>query len=137
MSVERLLDMDKIVELVCAKGHAAYVEQTGGGTATIYASREWEARPVYVRGDQANLPTGVRQYPKARDEEGRYEVAAGPGWFEGPGWSEPKGAAGDFVIGVDDNGESEAEVCNGDEQMVAGMIVACLEKGINQELAAS
>jgi hypothetical protein len=57
------LNLDSIVGRVRRTGVHAYVAQTGGGVATIYAG------PLRVEGEL--------EY---------YAVAAGPGWFEGPGW---------------------------------------------------
>lgn len=82
------IDMDRVVWHVEQGGVKAYVEQTGGGCATIYA------------GDLDEWPD---QYG-----DKRYAVAAGPGWFEGPGWIRPYGDATDFHIGPDDDGRLPA-----------------------------
>lgn len=55
------VSFDRIVAYVKEAGVEAYVEQTGGGVATIFA------------GD-----VGDDLVP---------QIAAGPGWFEGPGWT--------------------------------------------------
>jgi len=83
------LDMQRIVDLVKQAGFVAYVEQTGGGVATIYAS---------TTADE-------RGYP-ARHVVGPYnddvvDIAAGPGWFEGPGWTNPRASLEDFYVGPD------------------------------------
>lgn len=81
------INLDEVVRLLQAEhGIAnAYVEQTGGGCATIYAG------PQHTdgNGDQ------------------RYAVAAGPGWFAGPGFTVARATPADFYIGPDDDGESE------------------------------
>lgn len=98
------LDMDKIVSLVNAQGVAAYVQQTGGGVATIYAG---ETRTV----------CGADYYA----------VAAGPGLFSGPGWSNPRADNEDFSIGPDNDGSAPGTAyryCNGmDEHAIATEIV--------------
>jgi hypothetical protein len=80
----RILNLDKIVDVLHMAGIAAYVEQTGGGCATIFVGEVKE-----VDGDP------------------RYTVLAGPGWFEGPGWSNGRGQTDDFSVGPDDYGESD------------------------------
>lgn len=90
------VNMDRIVEIIKAEGFYAYVEQTGGGCATIYSSdRSSEQYP--------GAPAPYLINPL--DGEGRYPVIAGPGWFEGPGWTNARGALGDFYVGPDDDGE--------------------------------
>lgn len=83
------ISLDKIVaHLKDTFDIAAYVEQTGGGTATIYAG-----------------PT--------QDEPGwgdRYAAVAGPGWFNGPGRTEGTGDSRYFFIGPDDDGSAEATI---------------------------
>lgn len=54
------LDMERICELIQAEGFPAYVEMTGGGTATIYAGKE-------------------RQHPETKDSY--YACLVGPGDF--------------------------------------------------------
>jgi len=81
--------MDLIVDYVRAAGYVAYVEQTGGGVATIYASRTADER-----GYPARHPVG----PYNDDV---VDVAAGPGWFEGPAWTMPRGDLADFYVGPD------------------------------------
>lgn len=80
------VDMDKIVSIVRDDyGIPAYVEQTGGGTATIYAG-----------------PT--------HHEDGwgtRHAAAAGPGWFAGPHWTKGRGIVSDFFVGPDDDGSGD------------------------------
>lgn len=98
-----VIDLDAVVDRMKAQGVDAYVEQTGGGVATIYAG------PAYTdaEGDQ------------------RWSVVAGPGWFEGPGWHAPRADLAEFCYGPDDDGESEPTwITKGDEQVVADALVA-------------
>ena len=86
---ERIFDMDRIAALVRERGGEAYVEQTGGGCATIFAS----------------LGCDERGFPLA-DANGHYGAAAGPGWFEGEGWTLPRGGSSEFLVGPDDDGDA-------------------------------
>ena len=69
-------------------GVRAYVDMTGGGTATIYA------------GEQFTFST------RDGDEQQRWEVAAGPGFFRGPNYTYGTGYTDEFYVGADDDGES-------------------------------
>lgn len=99
------LDMDRIAKRVADAGFAAYVEQTGGGCATIYASREWEERPVTRMGE----PAGTVRMPKTHpdpvegDDYPRHDVVAGPGYFAGENWTQPRASVGDFSVCRDGN----------------------------------
>lgn len=73
-----VVDFDRVVEALKARGITAYVEMTGGGVATIYTGTD------------------------GSDPDVRPVVAAGPGWFEGPYYSRPRGAIGDLYIGPDE-----------------------------------
>ncbi|MEV6967564.1 hypothetical protein AB0M47_20915 [Hamadaea sp. NPDC051192] len=81
------LDMDLMVQLLKDAGIYAYVEHTGGGCATIYI------------GNQTPDP----EYPPSP----RYELVAGPGWFEGPD-RRAYASPAEFYIGRDDDGETPA-----------------------------
>lgn len=82
---EHDLNMDEIARIIRDDhGMPAYVEQTGGGTATIYAGTT------------------------AKDEDGdeRWTAAAGPGAY---GWGRDEiswGNLAEFCVGPDDNGEA-------------------------------
>lgn len=93
------VNFDEVVELVRAQGIAAYVEQTGGGCATILAG--------------------------TLSEDGRAVAAAGPGWFEGPGWTLGRGDTDELFVGRDDSGESESAMADAswDERCVADELV--------------
>lgn len=103
-----ILNMDKIVEYVRGAGFAAYVEQTGGGCATIYASRT---------ADERGLP--------ARPDGDHCEVVAGPGWFAGPNWTKPQAAVLDLWVGLDDDGQTQGETTTSvdDEASVAQRMI--------------
>lgn len=98
------ISMDKIVDRVVEAGFFAYVEHTGGGVATIYASHV---------GREAG---STRPEPVLRDEAGdpRFTVIAGPGWFDTTrtGSQDTRFAADgdleDFYVGADDDGEATA-----------------------------
>lgn len=79
------ISMDKVCQYLQRAGIKAYVEQTGGGTATIYAG---------------TMGTDMR-----------WPAVAGPGWFNGVGFTEAEGDSDDFYIGADDDGESAAIDC--------------------------
>jgi hypothetical protein len=100
----KTIDMDRIVELVVAHGVTAFVDQTGGGTATIYA--------------------GLTHADAAGDL--RYAACAGPGEY---GWGARPSTAivEEFYVGLDDDGESDAVDVNDvgahDEAAIADLII--------------
>lgn len=101
---------DTITEMVKAAGFKCYVEQTGGGCATIYAGETHE-EPDYGT---------------------RHAVLAGPGAF---GWGQEPSVFddGELWIGPDDDGQSAtmdaiALGCR-NERDVADLIIAFLRKG--------
>lgn len=80
------LDLDLIVKLLREQGFPqAFVQQTGGGCATI----------------QVPDPN----YDGATEDE-RHLAIGGPGWFSGPGSSAGRASKAEFYIGADDDGES-------------------------------
>jgi len=98
------IDLDKVCRILKSRYNvASYVEQTGGGCATIYAG--------------ARIPDG--------DGEERFQACAGPGWFEGPGWSNGRANTADLSVGPDDDGQADPVVADPDwdEQRVALEIV--------------
>jgi hypothetical protein len=96
-----ILDLDAVVDILHKNDVEAYVEQTGGGTATIYAGKQADhEEPRYVWRDGVREQVGTETWA-------RFPVIAGPGWFEGPGWSKGRADTGDFTIGPDDDGESD------------------------------
>jgi hypothetical protein len=98
------LNMESIVSLVTAQGVPAFVQQTDGGMATIYAG-------------------GTRTEAGAE----YFAVAAGPGWFSGPRWSEARGDDEDFCVGPDNDGSAPQDAytsCKGiTEAAIAAEIV--------------
>lgn len=102
-----VLDLDKVVALLKDKGVTAYVEQTGGGTATIYAGEKFyrEEERIRWRGRR-----GSRTRTKeviGTDLIERYPALAGPGWFDGPNWTNGRADTSDFCVGPDDDGVSD------------------------------
>lgn len=79
------VSFDKLVSKLHKLGIPAYVEQTGGGCATVYVGTPFE------------------------DESGdlRYPVLVGPGWFASPGWRNGFGDTAELAVGPDDDGESD------------------------------
>jgi hypothetical protein len=113
------IDLELIAEHVRRAGYVAYVEQTGGGCATIYASKTADARGYPVRPDGDH-----------------HECAVGPGWFDGPGWTRPRASLSDLVVGLDDDGETEPYVATAadDEASLAAKIIATLSGEVTYEL---
>jgi hypothetical protein len=88
----RFLDLDEIVDRIHEQGVWAYVEQTGGGCATIFA------------GAWHSVPDG--NYGRTM-----YAAVAGPGTY---GWGDRPsvGHTDEFFIGADDQGESDGIDCS-------------------------
>ncbi|MEU7822943.1 hypothetical protein [Catellatospora sp. NPDC049133] len=109
------ISFDRIVALLDDEGVKAYVEQTGGGTATIYIGET-----VTIGGEE------------------QYELAAGPGSFEGPGWTEGTSDTANFSISRDDHGVSgwyvEPQPLD-DEEAIVRLILASLTRA-RAEIAA-
>lgn len=79
------LDMDEIVRLICLTGTFAYIEQTGGGMATIYA------------GETVSDSNG----------DPRWTACGGPGFFlpnpdTGAVWAYARAVTADFHLGPED-----------------------------------
>lgn len=108
-TTERELNLDRIVEILVNQHRLdqAYVEQTGGGVATIYAGP--------TRPDPED--------PSAR----RFAAVAGPGSY---GWGHRASVASldEFYVGPDDQGEADAidvaTVGAVTEEQVAALIAA-------------
>lgn len=85
INADSTFSLDVLVQVLIAAGLDGVVEQTGGGTATIYIG------------------------PTFTDEHGdtRYTLMAGPGWFDGPGWTLPAAHLGEFTFGPDDDGSTD------------------------------
>jgi hypothetical protein len=80
---KKTIDMNAIVADLVRRGIPAYVEQTGGGAATIYAGTPWHEEGY---GD-------------------RYPATAGPGQYMFGG-ARPVADLRDFYIGPDDDGDT-------------------------------
>ena len=76
--------MDAVVASLRAAGHKAYVQQTGGGCATIYAGENYL--------DAAGHP--------------RYQILAGPGRYSWDSTKDSIADTDDFYLGPDDDGDS-------------------------------
>jgi hypothetical protein len=100
------LNLDRIVRGVVKAGFAAYVEQTGNGMATLYASREWEEQVAEATVDGVTRRI-VKRIPRTQADAvvgeswPRFDVAAGPGWFEDPNWTEARADTCEFCVGPD------------------------------------
>lgn len=92
--------LERITAAVQAAGFTCYIDMTGGGIFTIRAGEPWEE------------PDGGTRYP----------VLAGPGYHRKEGYI---GWTGDFYVGPDDDGTSDAVVITDDwtEQMVIEEII--------------
>ena len=114
------LKFDVVVDLLKEKNINAYVEQTGGGTATIFAGM-LRVRGIPSPDDNVRPISGYK----------RWDACAGPGWFRGPGWTNGVGDTSDFVVGRDDDGDGEYVSATDDwtEQRVADEI----EKVVKQQ----
>jgi hypothetical protein len=101
-SMDKSVNLTRVAEIMRSKGvHTAYVEHTGHGVATLYA------------GDLS------------RDAEGedRYQLAAGPGWFELYG--EAFIGFSDFSYGPDNDGASKPLfIREGTEDEIAEIFVS-------------
>ncbi len=73
------IDLQAVADALHQRGHHAYVEHTGGNTATLYAGR---------------------QVPD-RSGDPRWSVSAGPGWFEAPGRHKPSADTSELSVGPD------------------------------------
>lgn len=103
------INLDRVCSLVLAAGVPCEVEQTGGGTATIYAG------PLHERSDDPDWP--------------RHAAAMGPGYFEqhiGRGaYLDARAWREECYIGADDDGESRDYIAAEDlteEQCAAALI---------------
>lgn len=110
------LDMDLICTLIHAAGLPAYVEQTGGGCATI------QAGPTRLNGNGDSI----------------YAALCGPGWFESfdlnqaPPFQRGRAHTDDCYVGADDQGDTEAWAAgdSDDEQSVAERIITTIMAAI-------
>jgi hypothetical protein len=95
------VSFDKIVDELRKQDIPAYVEQTGGGVATIMVGEQTDREePIYRWSEGNREQTGTQVVP-------RYDVLAGPGSFAGPGWTNAYGDTADLAVGPDDDGDSQ------------------------------
>lgn len=104
------IDMEAVADELRRRGVHSYVEQTGGGVATIYAGPQHE-EPGWGT---------------------RWACLAGPGWFDGPLWTLPVGDLGDFYVGPDDDGETEPLRTKREHTVadVADLIESVIRRGV-------
>jgi hypothetical protein len=103
-TTERVIDLDLVVSYLKRADIFAYVEQTGGGTATIYAG------PTHMEDG----------YGK------RFAAIAGPGWFEGPAWTGGRGYMDDFYVGPDTEDQDTYTTLDGVDPALAEVTAARL-----------
>jgi hypothetical protein len=97
------LNMDRVVELLKAKGvDNAYVEQTGGGVATIFAGPTFE-EPEYGT---------------------RYAACAGPGTYGWQSDTPSMGSTEDFCVGADDYGDGPCKFIHEEPDVPAEQVAA-------------
>lgn len=78
-------NLDRVAGELNSRGIAAEVDHSGGGVATLYAGKRFFDR----------------------DGEPRWQIIAGPGWFEQPGYGTARADTGDFAVGPDDDGTDD------------------------------
>lgn len=126
------LDYERIAALVNAFGVPCYVEQTGGGCATIYAGTPVPVCTVCdeLEGQCDTSPPRLGdpggEHTFSPSHETRHPVAAGPGGFRGPGFTNPWGHTDEFYVGPNDHGQAGAYSATDrdTEASLAGRIVA-------------
>lgn len=101
-------------------GVTCYVEQTGGGCATIYLGDSYTVGPldkIYgvlekifgvehanaVRNWQRGGGPAVALFPREHPYGECRVVMAGPGWFAAPAWQQGRASPEEFTIGYDCN----------------------------------
>jgi hypothetical protein len=100
------LNMAAVAAAVQAAGFAAVVEHTGGNTATLYAGAAT---------------------PAVDGERDRYQISAGPGYFDGGG--EPLAWVEEFYVGPDDDDAEYGEMVRaGTESEAVAAILAGLRR---------
>ncbi len=95
-----------MIELLQRGDIPAFVEQIGGGVATIYAGDPWT--------DEDASPQ---------------HVAAGPGWFEGPRWTQRRAFVEDPVL-EPGNGDTFISLASDDDEAATA---ACIAPGGRHE----
>lgn len=103
-----IFDMQAVCDHLNTGDIPAFVGQSGGGVATLYAGEPWE-EPGWGA---------------------RYPAIAGPGWFEGPNWTKPRASTDEFYIGPDDDGVAKVvEPERGaSTERIAELIAQCVRR---------
>lgn len=100
-----LIDLDKVVgfarEFLDDPTITCYVEQTGGGCATIYLGDTYDFREG-IMGAAWSPQNPIGEYRP---------VLAGTGWFDQPGYSGGRADPSDFSIGYDQDLQSHPNYC--------------------------
>lgn len=92
-----VIDMDAVASEIQSHGVPAFVQNSGGGCATLYAGE--------LIGDY-------------------YAACAGPGVFAGPDWTMGRAFADDFWVGTDGVEDAYALVTVTDPKAVAAVVLA-------------
>jgi hypothetical protein len=105
-SIDKSINLTRVAEIMHAKStQTAYVEHAGKGVASLYAGT------------------------LARDAEGedRYQLIAGPGWFDLDGVAYI--GFDDFEYGSDDDGQSNPRfITEGTEEAVATILLSFIKE---------
>lgn len=105
------VDLDHVAWILNRRGLYAYVGQTGGGCATLFAAATEADYRRCGHGYEAGSPL--------------LTACAGPGWFDGPAWTMARADAADLWIGPDDCGEADPTcLCTADPETIADALAA-------------
>ncbi len=119
-----VVNFEAIAKALEAKGIPAYVEQTGGGCATIMVGKltpREEPNYTWKFLNEAGNGPGI----DGTKMEDRYDLLVGPGWFDGPGWTEGRGDTDDLYIGPDNDTGNDYTECKG---LTQAQVLAEIEK---------
>jgi len=121
------IDMHAVCERIRAAGYYAYVEYTGGGCATIYASLD-------ENPERPGMPSMSHFYTCAAHDHAHdpgAQAVAGPGWFEGTPerpFEHAYGDLADFYVGPDDQGDERpyAATARDTEASIAARLITTM-----------
>lgn len=116
---EATIDLDAVVAALKDEGIDAYVEQTGGGCATVLVGEVQE----YTYTAPWNGQTVTDWY---------HPAAVGPGWFEGEGWTRGRAHPNDLFAGPEEEGlqNKYGEWFNDDNPATIEKVVAVVKKAL-------
>lgn len=117
---EDIISLDAVVHALKAEGIGSYVEQTGGGCATVLVGEAYEF--------EVTLPWNGQTVT-----ESAYPAAVGPGWFEGAGWTRGQAHATDLSVGPDRDDLDDAYLTyfSDDNPATIEAIVAAVKKALD------